>query len=161
MVAAALDIDLHPLEGEARPLGDWLTTFPLAPVVLDPYTHESAWILDSSKRILETFAGADVRACWILTCSVDDARRFLGPYADEVLAFADPDRAAAKTLGVESTPSFLLLRQDGEVTARAEGWDPDEWRDVAEAVVSLTRWSRPMIPAPGDPAPYSGTPLDA
>lgn len=159
MVAAALDIDLHPLDGDPRPLGDWLTTFPLVPVVLDPYTHESAWILDTSKRILRTFSGADCRPCWILTCTPDDAKRFLGPYADEVLAFADPDGAVARSLSVEHTPAFLLLRQDGEVTARAEGWDPDAWREVAEAVVRLTRWSRPMIPAPGDPAPYSGTPL--
>jgi hypothetical protein len=131
------------------------------PVVLDPYTHESAWILDTSKRILKTFSGADCRPCWILRCTPDDARRFLGPYADEVLAFADPDGAVAAALGVEHTPSFLLLRQDGEVTARAEGWDPDSWREVAEAVVRLTRWSRPVIPAPGDPAPYSGAPLGA
>ena len=159
MVTASLDLELQPLDGESRPLSEWLTTFPLVPVVLDPYTHESAWILDTSKRVLETFSGAGCRGCWILTCSVDDARRFLGPYADEVLAFADPNRAVAEGLGVESAPSFLLVRQDGVVTARAEGWDPDEWREVAEAVVEITQWSRPVIPGPGDPAPFAGTPI--
>ncbi len=38
---------------------------------------------------------------------------------------------------------------------------PEEWRDTSEAVVELTKWSRPVIPGPGDPAPYSGTPIDS
>lgn len=160
VVDASLDFELQPLDGESRPLSEWLTTFPLVPVVLDPYTHESAWILETSKRVLETFKGAGCRPCWILTCAAEDARRFLGPYADEMLAFADPTRAAAKGLGVETAPAFLLVRQDGTVTARAEGWDPDAWREVAEAVVEITQWSRPVIPGPGDPVPYSGTPID-
>ncbi|MEQ8840736.1 MAG: hypothetical protein RIB98_07120 [Acidimicrobiales bacterium] len=159
MVTAALDLDLQPLEGEPRPLGDWLTTFPLVPVVLDPFTHESAWLLDTSRRILQHFREADCRNCWIVTCSVDDAKRFLGPYADDVLAFADPDGAVVKSLGIEQAPAFALLRQDGQVTAKAEGWDPVEWRVVAEAVAALTSWSRPNIPAAGDPVAYSGTPL--
>lgn len=159
MVTAALDLDLQPLDGDARPLGDWLTTFPLVPVILDPYTHESAWILDSSKRILQHFSGADCRICWILTCSADDAKRFLGPYADEVLTFVDESRTISNTLGIDEAPAFVLLRQDGTVVAKAEGWDPDEWREVAEAVADLTSWSRPGIPAAGDPVSFSGTPL--
>ena len=159
-VPAALDLELQPLDGDPRPLSDWLTTFPLVLVVLDPYTHQSAWLLDTSKRVLETFREADCRSCWILTCSADDAKRFLGPYADDVLSFADPDRSVAKGLGVEAAPAFLLVRQDGEVLAKAEGWDPDEWRDVAEEVGRLTRWSRPVIPGPGDPVPFNGTPID-
>ena len=159
VVTAALDLDLHPLGGDGRPLGDWLTIFPLVPVVLDPFTHESARLLDTSKRILQHFSDADCRVCWILTCPADDAFRFLGPYADEVLAFADPAARTTSGLGVEETPAFVLLRQDGEVIAKAEGWSPDAWRAVAEAVASLTRWSRPAIPAAGDPVPYSGTPV--
>lgn len=159
VVTAALDLDLQPLDGDARPLGDWLTTFPLVSVVLDPFTHESAWLLDTSKRILQHFSGADCRISWILTCPVDDAKRFLGPYAEEVLAFADPAGVVAKSLGVESAPAIALLRQDGEVTAAAEGWDPDSWREVAEAIAALTSWSRPSIPDAGDPVAYSGTPL--
>lgn len=159
MVTAALDLDLQPLDGDARPLGDWLTTFPLVPVVLDPFTHESAWLLDTAKRILDHFRDAGCRICWILTCSADDAKRFLGPYADEILTFSDEARTITSTLGVEEAPAFLLLRQDGVVTAKAEGWDPDAWRGVAEAVAELSSWSRPAIPAAGDPVPFGGTPV--
>lgn len=161
VVTAALDLDLQPLDGDARPLREWLTTFPLVAVVLDPFTHESAWILDSSKRILDHFAEADCRVCWILTCSADDSHRFLGPYADDTLAFADPDRVVARSLGVEVAPAFLLIRQDGAVVAKAESWDPETWRDVADAVATMTEWSRPTIPSAGDPVPYSGTSIDA
>ena len=36
----ALDIKLTTLGGESRPLEEWVTTFHLASVVLDPYTNE-------------------------------------------------------------------------------------------------------------------------
>jgi len=160
-VATPLDLQLNPLDGPARPLSEWLTTFPLVPVVLDPYTHESAWILDTAHRILSHFAGADCRPCWIVTCDADDARTYLGPYADEFLTFIDPDRTVAAGLQLTSAPALLLVRQDGEVTAKAEGWNSDEWRAVAEAIADVTMWSRPPVPAAGDPAGYSGTPISA
>ena len=47
------DLVLAPLGAEPRPLDDWLTTFHLASVVLDPYTNESSWILKTATRILE------------------------------------------------------------------------------------------------------------
>ena len=161
MVPPSLDLELAPLAGEARPLNEWLTTFPLLPVVLDPYTHESAWVLDTARRVLQIFIGADCRPCWIVTSGADDARRFLGPYADELLTFADPGGKVAAGLGVEHAPAILLVRQDGAVTAKAEGWNPDEWREVTESVVALTHWSRPTIPEAGDPVPFAGTPIGA
>ena len=160
-MATDLDLELTPLEGETRTLGDFMTTFPLVPVVLDPYTNESAWILDTAHRVLTHFKGAGCRPCWIVTCGVDDAKTYLGPYADEFLSFADPSRNAAKALGVEEAPALLLVRMDGEVTAKAEGWNSDEWRDVTEAIAEMTHWSRPPMPAVGDPATYSGTPISA
>ena len=56
---------------------------------------------------------------------------------------------------------LLLVRMDGEVTAKAEGWNSDDWRDVTEAIAEMTHWSRPPMPAAGDPATYSGTPISA
>ena len=41
----ALDLNLTTITGETRPLHEWVTTFHLASVVLDPYTNESSWIL--------------------------------------------------------------------------------------------------------------------
>ena len=57
----ALDLNLTALSGEQRPLSEWLTTFHLASVVLDPYTNESSWILSTAERVLDAFRGADVR----------------------------------------------------------------------------------------------------
>lgn len=154
-----IDTDLSPIDGKARPLSEWLTTFPLAPVVLDPFTHESAWILDTARRVLTVYSGAGVRPCWIVLSTADDAKTFLGPYSGEIVTFADPDRSAAATLGVQATPAFMLIRQDGAVLVKAEGWDPEAWRAVTEAIDDITGWRRPQLPAPGDPAPYSGTPV--
>jgi hypothetical protein len=156
--APDLDIDLHPLQGDARPVSQWLTTFPLAAVVLDPYTHESSWLLDTARRILTVFRGADVRVAYLVTgTDPDGARQFLGPLADDILALADPDRAFVRSLGLTSLPAFVAIRQNGSVIGSAEGWDPEAWRAVATGLAALTSWSRPEIPAMGDPAPYAGT----
>ncbi len=156
---ADLSVGLSPLDGKPRPLSAWLTTFPLAPVVLDPYTHESAWILDTARRVLANYRGAGVRPCWLVLADEQDARQFLGPYADEFVTFVDPGRTAAMGFGIETTPAFLLIRQDGAILAKAEGWDPEDWREVTEALDDITQWRRPQLPEPGDPAPYSGTPV--
>ena len=39
------DLTLQTLRGPEAPLERWLTTFHLVLVALDPYTHESAWLL--------------------------------------------------------------------------------------------------------------------
>ncbi len=158
VTTVSADLDLTALQGRSRRLSDWLTTFPLAPVIVDPYTYESTWILDTARRILLTYRGAGCRACWIVTCNADDARRFLGPYAQELLTFTDPDRRVARGLGIEQLPAFCLIHQDGTVAAAAQGWDPAQWRAVAEAISDLTKWNRPIIPDESDPGSYTGTP---
>lgn len=148
----------HDGRGETRPVMDWLTTFHLASVVLDPYTNESSWILRSATRILEHFRDADVRINFIVTAGADDTRAFLGPLADSYMVFCDPDRAAVKALGLSEIPAFALIRVDGVVAAVAEGWHAHEWHAVAEEIAELTHWSMPTIPGPGDPGPFDGSP---
>ena len=158
MTAASLDLALDPLDAEPRPLSDWLTTFPLLGVLLDPYTDESSRILHTARRILVTYAEAGCRTCWVMACGADDARRFLGPYAREILTFTDPDRRVPAALGLDTLPAFALVLQDGSVTAAAQGWNPAEWRSVAETVSEFTHWRRPVIGDGQDPAPFAGTP---
>lgn len=151
------DVQLAPLDGEARPLAEWLTTFHLAAVILDPYTYESAWLLETAGRILENFRGADCRVAFVVTAPVDETREFLGPWAQRILTFADPDRELVKGLGLDELPAFVHLRLDGQVAGVAEGWDPPEWRNVATGLSKEMSWSRPLIPAVGDPQPYAGS----
>ncbi len=153
------DLMLHPVNGEARELEDWLTTFHLASVVLDPYTNESSWILKTAKRILEEFRGSHARVNFIVTADDDDVRTFMGPLIDEFLVFADPDRSVVRALGLQSLPAFVFVRVDGEVVATAEGWNANEWSAVADAISETTRWRPPMIPAPSDPGPFAGSPV--
>jgi hypothetical protein len=152
-----LDLTLTPINGEERTLEQWLTTFHLVSVVVDPFTNESAWILDTAARIMRNYFGAAVRVNWVVAGTDDDARAFLGPLAEEFLTFADPERTYVKALGLERLPAFVFLRVDGQVVAAAEGWQATEWRDVAEAIAATTSWSRAVIPAPGDPQAYAGT----
>jgi hypothetical protein len=152
------DVRLAPLDGEPHTLSAWLTTFHLAAVILDPYTYESAWLLETAGRILESFRGADCRVAFVVTASPDEAREFLGPWTERVLTFTDADRELVKGLGLNELPAFVHLRQDGQVIGVAEGWDPPEWREVASRLAKDMSWSRPLIPAPGDPKAYAGSP---
>src|SRR2546423_11008087 len=87
------DLKLAPLTGPSLTVGELLTMFDLCFVALDPFTHESAWILETAGRILTTFDQADVRVAWLVTSTADECRQFLGPWGRDILTFADPDRA--------------------------------------------------------------------
>lgn len=151
------DLSLAPINGEPRTISDWVTTFQLAAVVLDPFTNESSWILETAGRLLTHFREADCRVAFIVTGTADEARRFLGPWADKVLTFADPDRATVKAMGLHELPAFVQVRGDLHLAASAEGWDPEQWRQVAASLAKSNSWSAPLIPALGDPSPYAGS----
>jgi len=151
------ELTLAPINGEARSIADWVTTFQLAVVVVDPFTNESSWILDTAGRVLLHFREADCRVAFIVTGTADEARQFLGPWADKVLTFADPDRATVKALGLNELPAFVQVRGDLHVAAAAEGWDPEQWSHVAASLAKNMSWSTPLIPAYGDPSPYAGS----
>ena len=153
------DPDLNPINGDPRPFSDWLTTFPMLVAAIDPYTHESSWLLDTIKRVFHHYSGADVRVAWLAAGPVDGVKSFLGPYADEHLTFTDPSRTAIKALGVQTLPALVLVRQDGTISASSEGWDPTGWRSVIDSLANQVAWSELTLPGPKDPAPYPGTPV--
>jgi hypothetical protein len=153
-----MDLVLAPLGAESRPLEEWLTTFHLATVVLDPYTNESSWILPTATRILEALRGSDARVNFLVTADDSDTKMFLGPLTSQFLVFTDPDRLAVKALGLTELPAFLFIRVDGVVAAVAEGWTAGSWRAVAHAIAEATAWRAPDIPLIGDPGPFHGSP---
>ncbi len=151
------DLTLTPINGEARTISDWVTTFQLAAVVLDPFTNESSWLLETAGRLLTHFREADCRVAFIVTGTPAETRQFLGPWADKVLTFADPGRAAAKAMGLNELPAFVHVRGDLHLAASAEGWDPEQWRQVAASLAKANSWSTALIPGLGDPSPYAGS----
>ena len=155
------DVKLTALGGEARTIEEWLTTFQLLTVVLDPYTHESAWILETARRVLANFRDADCRVAWTVTADEADTRTFLGPWALEFLTFVDPDRELVKALSIERLPALVYVRQDLAVIGQAEGWEPEEWEHIAALAGKVNSWSYPKLPKPGDPGPFQGSPAKA
>jgi hypothetical protein len=151
------DLVLAPINGEARPIGEWLTMFDLALVALDPFTNESAWILRTARRILTHYDQADVRVAWLVTGTPAEARMFLGPYAKEILTFADPERKAVEGLGLTALPAMVHVNSDGTIRNAAEGWFPKEWDALTEALSRKAAWTKPVVPIAGDPAPFPGT----
>ena len=103
--APSLDTVLTPLDADGRSLREWLTLFHLTSFIIDPYTHESAWILNTCARIMRQFSGAATRVNFVVTASAAEAKQFLGPLASEFLTFADADRTFVKQLGLAEQPS--------------------------------------------------------
>jgi hypothetical protein len=136
-----------------------LTTFHLAFVAFDPYEPPSSWLLPTAARILKTFEQADVRVAMLVTAPVDDAQLWLGPYAKEFRVFVDPDRTVVNGFGLLHLPAFVHVAMDGSVMGSAEGWHPDEWEKVTEQLAHVTRWTPPVVPFAGDPAPFDGSPV--
>ena len=139
-------------------MAEWTTMFHLVVVALDPYTHESSWILPTATRILRDYSAADCRVAFLVTADIADATQFLGPLGQEFLVFADPDRVAVKSFGLEHLPALVHLNQHHAVEGRAEGWNPDEWREVVTNLSAVMSWGRPVIPNAGDPTPFAGSP---
>lgn len=155
------DVTLRSLHrDEDRPLSEWTTTFQLFLVALDPYTAESAAVLPSATRLLREYAEADCRTAFLMACDADDARQFLGPLTDELMVFLDPDRTAARALGLGGYPALVHVDQSPAVVAVATGWNPAAWREVALEVSHVTGWTPPGLPYPEDPAPFAATSLD-
>ena len=152
------DVTLTHISGAELPLDDWLTTFHLAVAVLDPYEYESAWLLETAGRILTTFAGADARVGFVITATPEDARAFVGPWADRLFVLCDPDKSFVKSLDLEQLPAFVHIGIDGSLLGSAEGWDPVAWRAVADNLARIMSWKAPDIPVAGDPRPYEGAP---
>jgi hypothetical protein len=155
---APADLELAPLDGQAHPLRAWLTTFHLVTAVLDPYTAESAWLLPTVARIFRNYDDADCRVAIAVTCTAAEAEQFLGPYAKEFLTFSDPERATVKAFGLERLPALVHVRQDLSIANVAQGWNPEEWRALTDNLSLAMGWTRPVVPALHDPAPYAGTP---
>jgi hypothetical protein len=150
---------LTPIRGKPRTVRELLTTFHLVFVALDPFTNESAWILPTAARILTVFDQADCRVAWLVAgATPEECRMFLGPWAEQMLTFADPDREAVKAFGLQRLPALVHLGIDGTIVGAAEGWNPAEWRAVTDRLAKMMSWRAPALPSPRDPAPFAGTP---
>lgn len=149
---------LTPINGEGRTVEEWLITFQLLAVVLDPFTYESSWLLETAGRVLQTFSGCSVRTSFVVTGTAEEARQFLGPWADRVLTFADPDRDFVRTLGLAQLPALVHIRQNRQIEGAAQGWQPLEWRQLTTQVATERHWTHPVIPVGNDPLAFAGSP---
>ena len=150
---------LDPLQGEPRSFEDWVTTFHLTLVGLDPFKQASGILIPTAARILRNFSGSNCRMAWLVAGTPEQALEFLGPWTEDILTFADPERAAIKALGIATLPAIVHVNQGLEIVNLAQGWNPLEWRHVSDTLAQKMRWSRPDIPQPSDPSPFYGTPV--
>lgn len=158
MATVSADLQLDPIGASPLTMSDQVTMFHLVTVALDPYTYESAWILETAGRILEEFVGADCRVAWLVTADEKDATAFLGPWAERFLTFADPERTVVAGLGIEEIPALVHVGNDLSIIGKADGWDPEEWKPITDNLAKMMSWSKPVFPKPGDPLAFAGSP---
>ena len=150
------DLLLAPINGKPRPVTAWLTIFHLVFVALDPFSERSAWLVETSARILTNYDQADCRVAFLVGGTAGEAREFLGHWATDILTFADPDLSAIRGFGLRALPAIVHLAGDGTVVNAVEGWDPPAWRALSERLSEIVDWRGPVIPGPRDPAPFDG-----
>ena len=150
-----LTMELSTIRGVTRTIDDWTTTFHLALVVLPGRPEAASWVR-VGRRIADVLGGSDCRTAFLISGNERAARRVLGSVADEYLCFLDPDGTVVKGLGLTKLPAFVHIRVDGTVAGTAEGWNPDEWDAAVERLAKEMAWTKPLIPAPGDPRPFGG-----
>jgi hypothetical protein len=155
----APDLALVPVSGKPRTVRELLTTFHLLLVAVDPANVRSRWIVPTAARVLFEYEQADCRVAWLVAGDATDARKLLGRWATEITTFVDPELAAIKGFGLQTLPAIVHVSQTMEVVNAIEGWDPPAWRELTKELSRRMSWSRPHIPAPGDPGPFDGAPL--
>ena len=148
-------VELTTARGVTRTLDDWTTSFHLALIVL-PGRPEAAPYVRIGKRIIDVLGGSDCRPAFLVVGNERSARRVLGSALDDYLCFLDPEGAFVKAAGLERLPAFVQIRVDGSLAGAAEGWDPNAWDEAVERLAKEMAWTRPLIPAPGDPPPFEG-----
>ncbi len=154
------DLVLTPVTGRSRTVREWLTTFHLLFVAVNPDGLRSKWIVPTAARVLSEYEQADCRVAWLVAGGdASDARRLLGRWASEIMTFTDPELAAVKAFGLQTLPAIVHLGMDLVVVNAVEGWDPDGWRALTSELSRRMSWSRPHIPVAGDPGPFAGAPL--
>lgn len=154
------DLELHPYGGDTLTVAEQVTMFHLVVVVIDPYTYESSWLLETAGRILEELAEADCRVGWLVTADDADAAAFLGPWRSRFMTFCDPDRSVVKALELKEIPALVHIGNDLSIIGVAEGWDPETWRPVTDNLAKMMSWNKPVFPKPGDPLPFAGSPAE-
>jgi hypothetical protein len=145
-------------KGVTRTLDDWATMFHLALIVL-PARSEASHFVPIARRVFSVFGDADCTTAFVVTGPAAVADRLLGPIEEEDVAFLDPDLELVSSLGLERLPAFVHLRQDTTLVDAAEGWQPAEWKRVAQELAKSMAWNMPEVTGPGDPRPFVGWPV--
>lgn len=154
-------ISLATPAGQVRTVGGLTTLFDLCLAVVDGVRPGQARTLEPViDRIDRTLSGADCTV-GVLAVGVDatDAANMLGPLAQRVAVLADPDGTAAAALGVTAGPALVWVTTEPAVRAAVAGWDGATWRPVLAELARKLAWTRPLMPAPGDPEPLPGRPF--
>ena len=155
----APDLNLVPITGHSRTVREWLTTFHLLFVAVDPAGVRSRWIVPTAARVLFEYEQADCRVAWLVAGEAADARKLLGRWATDIMTFVDPELTAIKGFGLQTLPAIVHVSMDLTVVNSIEGWEPMAWRELTTELSRRMSWSRPHIPVPGDPGAFEGSPL--
>lgn len=154
-------LSLHDRDGHRHTVGELTTLFDLCLVVADGgHPSDLARLEEVVERIDQGLSGSDCTV-GVLVVGVDGptAVELVGRAAGGTAVFADPTGETARGLGVAGAPALVWVTPAPAVEAVVHGWDGAAWRSVLGPLAGKLAWTRPLVPAPGDPAPFPATPL--
>ena len=155
-------IKLRSGRGRERTIDEFTTLFDLCLVVLDARQPScNRELLAVVERIDEVMSGADcIVGVLLVAADEDDVERALGSLAKQVAVFVDPGGEAVTALGVSAAPALVWITTVPEIGGVVQGWDPLAWRSVLDRLAHKLAWTRPLLPQPGDPAPFPARALN-
>jgi hypothetical protein len=140
--------------GVTRSLDDWTTMFHLCLVILPDRPEAARWI-PVARRIFDVLGDSDARTAFVVPSTAAIAERILDEEYTRAMVFLDPDRTLVNSLGLTHLPAFVHIRQDTSVGAAAEGWNANEWQQVAKEISAAMQWSVPDVAPPGSTIPVA------
>lgn len=147
--------------GQVRTVDEFTTLFDLCLVVVDGLAPDDLCVLRPVvERVHRTLGDADCTfGLLVVGADADRALDVAGPLARAMSVFADPDGSAVAALGIRGAPALVWIDTQPAVRAVVDGWDGYAWRGVLAELARKLAWTKPLVPAPGDPQPIGARPF--
>lgn len=154
---------LYSRTDRARTIDELTTLFDLCLVVVDAHRPAQLAVLAPLVERLDRSLGDADCTFGLLVVGADtgEALALAGPLADRVPVFADPETTAAPVLGLTGAPALVWVDTQPALRGVVVGWDAHQWRPVLAELARKLAWTKPLMPAPGDPASMAAQPFQA
>lgn len=155
---ADLSLVLKDINGKEETLYDITEIFEVGFVFVPP-GRDLGGFIPVFDEIFKTLAGSAMMCSLVIALPQEQAQEVVEPYKkdlDKVKIFTDENGALAKSLGINSVPSFVHVGIGGKIVSQVEGWQIDSWQGQLNLSAKHLKWTSPQLYGqPNLPAPFT------